>query len=191
MKSDPSHETLNMGRYVILRTLARRDEEFHNDPGQYLEMMRKRLFGEDARLEQTLGRIVDRYINRTSLPDRIGVLDAHGYQGEPGQGDSGRWCYRLNGGGDLVQSWISEMDGTFGALYVHACNPGGANIQSRKSLVIHPQMNLGRTVQEANGMQIDWYIPGFGYINPADFRLEKFLNGATIREAKSDRRSLF
>ena len=185
MKSNSLFETVVFGRYIILRSDARKGEETHNDEAQYMEMIQRRLFGGDARLEI----IVERYIERQSLRPKIGVLDAHGYQDK-----SGNWCYQLHdqlqGEGHTVQSWIGEMDGLFGALYLHVCNPGMENIKSSQSLVVHPRMNLGRNLQEEHGLQMDWFAPGFGYIEPSDYRFEKFLNGATIKEAKSDRRSL-
>ena len=89
-----------------------------------------------------------------------GILFAHGdsYQ-------RNKWAYQDAGKWKNVQKWINENDGKFSALILKCCNPGSAEIKSKKSIVLMPNQEFSNVLHNIGEVQIEIYAPGKGYID--------------------------
>ncbi len=115
--------------------------------------------------------LINLYMKKNNL-SRKAILTVHGYSTEEGE-----WAFDGGNGNYYIQDWIDLMDGKYGALLIHSCNPGHHEIHSEKSAVIASN-NVYSEVRAEGDVQAELFIPGRGYIETytLDYELEKMRN---------------
>lgn len=111
--------------------------------------------------------IVNAYAKKNNL-ERVAILAAHGEE------IKSNWHYFNGTSSYSIQSWINKMDGKYKALILNVCNPEKNSIQSKKSIVLHPNDFISNRLLMQEAVPIELFLPGTGYVD--SYIIEEELN---------------
>jgi hypothetical protein len=119
--------------------------------------------------------VINYYVEHFKLPKRRAVVDAHGAF------NNGRWCLVDEGFCHDVQEYINSLDGNYGIIFIHVCNPGGQYIKSRRSMLVFPitTLSLSRQLEYKDTFTIiyiliiDKFINVYNVIRLTDYKIIK------------------
>jgi len=103
------------------------------------------------------------------------VLDAHG---DTRDTPDDQWFYYENNIPiNPVQTWVNELDGSYCALMIVACNPDNIEVYSERSLVFYLDRVLIWPLLVGNRGAVRVYVPGEGFLEKEYKKLKKVIDG--------------